>query len=269
MLTAKRAEKIQLLHQANGLPDIVRGEQTQRETATTSRIKGRAFSIRTAAGQKEFARFATDNQRIRSEIIAKWFDPQTIVQRSNILRTPDAQMAEQAAALLKDEFAQYRIEVAGEDLGLTDLDAVKAERIEFFQAITGSLKEIAEIGTVAPWAVPHLLKLVKYGVSAFAGADDLEGTFDTLVSAADKQAEAVQAQAMQPPPPDPKQQAEMARAEADVAKTGLDLQAAREKHAMDSASRREEFGMRMAELAEKRAASADMPGVPEAPGGIA
>jgi hypothetical protein len=268
ILTAKLHEEIALKDQVTGIADVMRGNATPGggKTATEQRIKARFGSTRIQAAQKEFAQFASDAQRIRAEIIAKWFDVETIVERSNMLRSADAQTPEgqalvmKAAQLLKDEHSQYRIEVAGEGLGMTDFDAEKQDGIEFLQAVTGSLKEVGEIGVNAPWAVPHLLKLVKHGLSRFPGSQEMEGSFDALVDEAEKQAAAPPA----PPQPDPaavskleaekvkagaahvKAQAEVVKAQTGLQQTVLDAQAARES-----------FGQRMAEVQANREAALD------------
>jgi hypothetical protein len=65
--------------------------------------------VRVQRRQDEFARFASGLQRDQGEIICNLFDPETIVERSNIGQTPDAEHALEAVELLKSDFAQYRI----------------------------------------------------------------------------------------------------------------------------------------------------------------
>lgn len=273
VLSQRRAELIALKDQVTGIADVMRGNATPGagKTATEQRIKARFGSTRIQAAQKEFARFASDAQKIRAEIIAKWFDPETIIQRSNVERTKDAQWAPRAAQLLKDEASQYRVEVAAEGLGMTDMDAVKSDRTEFVTMITGALGEIAKVGQVAPWAVPHLLKLVKHGASAFPGAQELEGTFDELVAAADTAAQQAQQAAMQPQT-DPKVEAEkvkagatQVKAQADVMlakakmqQTVMDTQARQQEHAMRMQESRASFGERMAEHQMRKEEAADV-----------
>ena len=116
ILGQKRTEKIALLYQVTGMSDILRGQASASATATEQRIKARAASTRTQRAQSEFASFATGAQKVRAEIIAKHFDAATIIERSNVMRTKDAELAEPAAQLIKSEQAQYRIEVAAEGL---------------------------------------------------------------------------------------------------------------------------------------------------------
>src|SRR6185312_12747428 len=106
-----RTEQIGLLFQITGMSDIMRGQASEQTTATEQAIKARFASVRVQTLQDEFARFASDTQKIKAEIISKLFDPQTIIKRSNIEQTPDAQLAESAVALIKQPDFQFRISV--------------------------------------------------------------------------------------------------------------------------------------------------------------
>jgi hypothetical protein len=96
-----RTEKIGLLYQVTGMSDIMRGQASQQTTATEQAIKARFASVRVQSMQDEFARFCSDVQKIKAEIISKHFEPQTIIDRSNVMRTPDAQLAQPAVELIK------------------------------------------------------------------------------------------------------------------------------------------------------------------------
>ena len=226
ILGQKRTEKIALLYQVTGMSDIIRGQATGSATATEQRIKARAASTRTQLAQNEFAKFAQDSQRIRAEIIAKHFDVQTIVERSNILHTADAELATQAAQLLKDEHAEYRIEIATDALAMTDFDAVKQESTEFLTAVGGFLEQIGQIGMQAPGAVPGLLEMLKVGLAGFRRASTMEGILDKAIKAATAQA----AQPKPPPPPDPRMEAVKVKAQTEMQKSQMDLQGAQLEH---------------------------------------
>ena len=84
-----------------GISDIQRGMAQTKETATTQRLKAQFGSARGARGSEEVARFVTDNYRMRAEIICKHWQPQTIMYVSQIDKTPDKALAQQAVQLLK------------------------------------------------------------------------------------------------------------------------------------------------------------------------
>jgi len=277
VLSEKLREKIILKDQVTGIADVMRGAASGNATATEQRIKARFGSTRIQAAQDEFARFTTDAQKIRAEIIAKHWDVETIIDRSNVLRTPDKEFAQAAAELIKQDTGEYRIEVASDALAMTDFDALKGDRIEFLQATAMFLKEIAGIAQVSPQAVPFLLEFLRHGVTGFRGAAQLEGVLDRMISAAQKAAEMAQQAAMSPKPPDPQVakaqiemqtakvegQAKLMGAQADMQKTRLDMQ----KTVLEAGIQKATFGERMAEIQAKRAAAADAPGLPEPQGG--
>jgi hypothetical protein len=239
ILTQKLQDAIALKDQAVGIADVMRGQATPGggETATGRRIQARSASTRQKAAQRDFARFTTDAQNIRAEIIAKHFDPKTIIERSNILRTKDAGFAEKAAELIKSQFAQFRIEVAADGLAMTDYDAVKAERVEVVTALGGLMtaaQPIVQMG--GPQALGFVLEVAGWLMAATPGGSQMEGVFDKYKAMAQQAA----AQPKPPAPPDPKlqkAQVDLKAAEfkacAEKEATVMDLQVKKAEHQMD------------------------------------
>jgi hypothetical protein len=227
VLTEKRQEKIGLLQQVTGWADIMRGQSNASETLGAQKIKAQFGSVRVSKFQNEFARYATDLQRIRAEIIAKHFDVQTIIERSNVLQTPDAQFAEAAAQLIKDKFSAYRIEVKPESINLTDYATLKQERAEVVTALGGlmaAMTPLIEAG--GPPAAEFALAAGSWLLAGVKGGDSLEAEFDNFRNKLQQQA---QQAAMQPPKPDPAE----VKGQVDIKKAEMDLQAATAKHGMD------------------------------------
>lgn len=232
-----RGELIQLLYQITGMSDIMRGQASEQTTATEQAIKARFASVRVQSMQDEFARFASDLQRLKAEIISKHFDPQTILEQSNIMRTPDAQLAPAGVELIKSRFAEYRVVVNPDAVSLTDFAALKQERFEFLNSLAGFFQSAIPVVQIAgPGAMPFLLQIAAWSLAGLRGASEIEGVFDQGIAALKAQA----SQPKPPAPPDPrlqaaqvKGQAEQFKARADVAKTGLDFQVAKQKHSME------------------------------------
>jgi predicted HNH restriction endonuclease len=215
-LTAIRDNTISLLYQITGMSDIMRGGATQGGvTATEQAIKARFASTRIQALQDEFARFATDLQRLKASIIVKHYDDATIVQMSNIDRTLDAHLAPQAIQLLRSDFAEYRIEIKSEALSMTDYAAIKQERTEAIQGLSAFIQAAAPLAEKTPGAGPVLLEIIKWGMGGFKGASQIESVLDQAIAAL-KQDMTMRAQ--QPPQPDPKQQAEQAKQKGELEK---------------------------------------------------
>lgn len=104
-LIANREQLKNEIYQLTGLSDIVRGQATgPKATATEQRIKGQWASIRLQDRQDDMARFLRDVVRIKSEIIAEHFEPETMAEMSGWLQSPDAQQIDRHAA----EVAQKR-----------------------------------------------------------------------------------------------------------------------------------------------------------------
>lgn len=230
ILTEKRVEKIALLQQVTGWSDIMRGQSNANETLGAQKLKASYGSVRIQRFQAEFSRFASDLQRIRAEIISKHFDVETIIQRSNVLNTPDAKFAQQAAQLIKERGNGFRIEVKPDNINLTDFAQLKQERTEVITALGGlmaALTPLIQAGG-AP-AADFALAAGQWLLAGVKGGDSLEPDFDALRT---KIQQAAQQAAMQPPQPDPKVEAQKVKAQVEIQKAGMDMKAATMQHGM-------------------------------------
>lgn len=209
------------LFQVTGWSDIMRGEATQAgATATEQRGKMKFGSVRIQRLQDEFARFASDLLKIKAQIIAKHFDPQTIIERSNAANAFDSpELVQQAVQLIKSGLSEYKIEVKPEAISLSDFAAQKQERTDVLAALTGFFQAIAPIAQQAPGATPFLLQMAQWTVAGVRGASQMEGVFDQMIQAAQQAAAQPQQQA-----PDPKLMAIQAKSQADIAKGKADLE---------------------------------------------
>lgn len=203
-LRENRAELIQDLFQVEGMSDIMRGQAAQSGvTATEQGIKARFGSVRMQSKQDRIAKFVSDGARIRAEIIAKQFEAQTIIARSNCERSYDAVLAAKAVELLKSKFADYRIQVKSESMSLTDFAAQRQERMEVLQGVSQYVNVAGAIAQQLPGAASGLLKILQHLVAGLRGADGLESILDQMVQQVEQASAAPQQQA-----PDPKLQAE-------------------------------------------------------------
>lgn len=215
-----RTELMGLLYQTTGMSDIMRGQATEHTTATEQSIKAKFASVRVQSLQDEFARFASDVQRLKAEVICKHFAPETILERSNMKLTDDGAQALQAVQMLQSEYSCYRVEVKPEAVSLTDFAALKAERTDFIQGLSGFLQAAAPAAQGLPNSAPFLLKMLQWYMQGFRGSSTIEGVLDQAIAAAEAQAKAPP----QPPPPDPKLMAQQAKAQADQQHLQTELQ---------------------------------------------
>jgi hypothetical protein len=218
-----RREEIDLLYQVTGRSDVMRGQQTANGTPGEAQVKAKFGSVRLQAMQDEIARFASDGQRIRAEIICKHFDAQTIIDHSNVMRTPDAKYAQAAVALLKSpRFAEYRIEVKPEAINLTDFAALKEERFEVLAGIASYMGAMGKMLEMDPTSKPHFLKMLQVTVAGLKGGSSYEAVIDQWIADVEKKAE-MAAQNPQPPPVDPKVQAAQLKVQADREKGQMEM----------------------------------------------
>ncbi len=225
-VTQERMQVLQdQLFQVTGWSDIMRGEATQAgATATEQRIKNSYGSVRIQAMQDEFARFASDGQRIVGEIIAKHFDPETILKRSNAeYAFEDPMQVRQAIDLIKSDFSCYRIEVKPEAVAMSDFASEKAERLEVLQALGGFFTQMAPLAQAMPGSQPYIAEMAQWSIAGLRGASGIEGTLDRMIQAAKDAAEQA-AMNPQQPPPDPKIEAERMKQQTVMMKGQQDMQ---------------------------------------------
>lgn len=224
-----RRELVDMIGQETGQGDITRGEATQAgETATASRSKMRMGSVRLQRTQDDFARFASELQNIRMQLASKFMDAKTIGERAGVrFMKKDAQFIGPALELLKSpQASQFRIEVKSEAVSLTDMAALKAERMEALTALATAMQSMVSMGELIPQAQPLILEAGQWAIAGMRGSGGLEASFDAAVDAAKKAAE----QPQQPGPPDPKIQIEQMKAQTAQQKGQFDLQKESLKH---------------------------------------
>lgn len=199
-----RQDKTVQIYEVLGISDVMRGSSRASETATAQQIKAQFGSTRIQLMQFYIAEWITEALRIKAEIIAKHFQPETILQRSNILRTPDAQYAQPAVQLIKDEqLAEYRISIEADSMAAMDWAAERDAAVQFMQGLGAFISQVSPMAQAVPGAAPYLLRLLQWSVSKFRVSGEIEGILDQAIAQ-------MQNAGMQPPQPSPLQQAEVA-----------------------------------------------------------
>lgn len=176
-----RSELINLLFQVTGMSDILRGASNARETATAQSIKAKFASVRVQAMQDDFARFATDLQRLRIEVICNYFDDETIIAQSNMRGTPDEQYIPQALQLIR-QLDAFRISIKSETLAAQDMAAIRQEKAEFIQGLSQFLTAAQPLIDKYPAAAPTLLEMLKWTMAGFKGSSTIEGVLDKAIA---------------------------------------------------------------------------------------
>ena len=194
-------ETIDLLYQVTGMSDILRGANTDQYTSDgTNQLKAKFGSIRVQALQDEFARFASDLDALKAEVISRHYDRVTILQQSNAEFIPavDKGKLGQAIELMKSPDVKWRVNIRPESIAMVDYAQLKQERTEFLMAMATYLQSATSMASTVPESLPILLEMLKWGMSGFKGSTYLEGIMDEAIEMAKKM----------PPPEDDGQQKE-------------------------------------------------------------
>lgn len=214
------------LYEVLGISDIMRGASVASETATAQTLKVQYGGARLSNMQNEVARFVSEVMRIRANIIANVFQPQTILQRSQIERTPDAELAQPAMEMLKNfGTSMYSIKVTADSLAAPDWAQEKEARTEFLGAASNYLMAVGPMVEKSPSTGGFLVKLLQWAAAGFKGAGSIEGVLD---QAAKQLEQAAAAPPPPPPPPSPEDQKNLASA----AKSGAEADKTKKEAAL-------------------------------------
>ena len=191
------------IYEVLGISDIMRGSTKASETASAQQIKAQFGSTRMQLKQFAVAKFVQQALGIKSEIICRWFQPETIVKRSNIMLSPDAQYAQPAIELLKNvEEARYRIQVEADSMSLIDRKAQIDSYTGMLTAVGQAMQQATPLIEKVPEAAPAMFGIIKSFIAKFQASEELEGMFDQAINA-------LQQKAAQPQQPDPVKEAEV------------------------------------------------------------
>lgn len=180
---------IELLYQITGMSDILRGANTDQYTSDgTQQLKAKFGSVRVQSLQDEFARFASDLSALKTEVVSKHFEAESIAQQSNAQFMPlaDQQLVPPALQLMKEPGIKWRVNIRPESIAMVDYAQLKSERTEFLTAISTYLQSAQAVVQAVPGSLPILLEMLKWGMAGFKGANYLEGTMDQAIEMSKK-----------------------------------------------------------------------------------
>lgn len=245
---AREAVK-QTLYEITGIADIIRGQSAASETLGAQKIKGRFATLRLDEKQRDVARFARDLMRIKAEIMAEHYEPETLAAMSGIELTREAQgpqfaqVFQQAVDLLRDDVLRgFRIDIETDSTVVLDEEEEKQSRVEFLQAAGQFMQQAVEVGQVAPQMTPLLGEMLLFGIKGFRAGRQLESAFEGAVEQMSQQAQQPQQQG-----PDPRQ----VEAEAKMAQAQMDMQIHQQRAGLDMQTEQAKAEQEMAIEAEK------------------
>lgn len=230
------------IYELTGISDIVRGDTKASETLGAQKIKAGFASVRIQKLQDEVARFAQGILRLKAEIICKHFTPEMILRMSNAQFYQDYQnqgLVAAAMALLKNEDEyEWRIKVQADSLGQVDYASQKQEKVEFTNAVATFLQSASTTIKAMPPSAPIVFETLKFAISGFKGASELEGVIDAGIQQITQEIQQQKAKAEQAPNPD-QQKAQM-----EMQKMQAELGMEKERMQMEQQSKMQELNMK-------------------------
>lgn len=198
-LTARAEQLKQAIYEIYGISDIVRGATHPSETLGAQQMKAQYAGMRISTRQERFQRFIRDLLRLKAEIIAEHFSPQTLQLMTGIDVVPDAQFEQMkaqqqvpantvpesefqaACKMIKDDKQRgFRIDIETDSTIPVDRANEQQNRIQFIQAVGQYLTGI--LPAVQSGAIP--VKLAREGllfvVRGFKVGTELEETLEEL-----------------------------------------------------------------------------------------
>ena len=186
-LAQVQEQRIMQLNEVTGMSEIMRGSAGGQYTAASSNeLAAKMGSIDVQALQDEFARFASDLEALKAEIVATHFDSTSIAQQANVQFIPQADLDKvaPAIALIKSPDMIWRVNIKPESIAMVDYAQLKSERTEFLTAMATYIQSAQAAVQAVPGSLPILLEMLKWGMAGFKGSDVLEGTMDQAIDMA-------------------------------------------------------------------------------------
>lgn len=254
-LVARRNDCKGLLYEINGISDIMRGAQAAggAVSATERALEARFASVRVQSLQDEFAKYATDLIRLRAEVVAIHFQPESIVNQSNILQLKaDQDNIGPAVELIKNQRDLiWRLQVKPESVAMVDYAQLKEERTSYITALATFLQSSAPLVEMEPKAVPILLEMLKWGLAGFKGSQEVEGILDQAIQM--MQQSGGEEEDKKPSPEEIKANMEKGKQQFEQQKMQMQQQMAKEGHEQDLQLEQQRAQNRMQEIeAEKQ-----------------
>lgn len=180
---------IDLLYQVTGMSDVLRGANTDQYTSDgTNQLKAKFGSIRVQALQDDFARFASDTEGLKAEVISKHFSPESIAKQSSAQFLPEADRDKigPALELMQSPDIRWRVDIRPESIAMVDYAQLKSERTEYLGAVATYLQSATSMAKEVPESLPILLEFLKFGMVGFKGSNYMEGILDQAIDLAKK-----------------------------------------------------------------------------------
>jgi len=185
-LTQQREVLKANLYEVLGIGDIMRGMTDPDETLGAQQLKAQFGGNRLQFKQQAIGTWVAGGQRIRAQIMCDKFQPQTIIERNNIMLSPDAALADQAVQFLKspDNSKFYRITIESESMAMVDWAQERDSRGQFLEAVSGFMTAVLPLIEGKPDLAPVMWEMMKWGLGGFRISKEIETVMDEVIAKA-------------------------------------------------------------------------------------
>jgi hypothetical protein len=202
-LYMSRDQQKNAIYEIIGIADIIRGATNPYETATAQRMKGTVGSGRMQGVQMAVANFVRDLMRLKSDIIARNFDAETLTRMTGENVTPEVM------AILRNDFMRFcSIDIETDSTIQADEATEKEANAQIMQVIGGTMQAgqgLMAGGILPPPMVINLVlemtKMLLHPVRHSRGVVDMIDGYQEMLNAY-MQMDPTGAM-MRPPPPAP------------------------------------------------------------------
>lgn len=200
-----------LLAEISGMSDIVRGDTNQYETAKAQQIKAGFASVRLNGYQRDVAFFVRDTMRIMADLAFGLYSDEKLIEIVGDLEEPDRQYIGPAMQILRsDLMTKYRVNIQADSLTQQDWALEKGQRQEIVQVLGSMIGQVVPMVQEIPELAPLAVQMIKFAISGYKGASELEGWIDQQLD--QMQRKAIEAQ-QNPQPKEPTPEEIKAKAE--------------------------------------------------------
>lgn len=223
-LYLQRDQIKQTIYEIIGLSDILRAATDPQETARAQTLKAQFGSLRLSGAQREVQRFVRDIFRIKAEVMAEHFSPESLSVMTGIETTDEIM-----DLIRSDSPRVFRIDIETDSTIAADDAGEQKRRTEFLAAITGFANQW--LPGVQAGVIPFELfkALLMFGVRGFKVGREIEDALEQFG-----------AQQGQQQGPSPEQQAAAKKMEQDANELALEAK----KHNDTMVARRDEMESR-------------------------
>jgi hypothetical protein len=203
-LYMSRDQQKNAIYEIIGIADIIRGATNPYETATAQRMKGTVGSGRMQGVKSAVANFVRDLMRLKSDLIARNFDAETLTRMTGEDVTPEVM------DILRNDFARFcTIDIETDSTVEADEATEKEANAQIMQVIGGTMtaaQGLLQTGVLPPPMIINLtlemIKMLLHPVRHSRGVIDLIDGYQEMLGAYMKM-DPTGALMRPPPPPGP------------------------------------------------------------------